>query len=620
MTEPMPRQVTSLKDVPLLPAEVMIDRRADGSILARAPQPLGAYPAKTTVWLEHWAREGTDRPFIAQRDGAGPWNTITYGQTYAAARAIGTALLARPLSAQRPIAILSGNDLGQALLGFAAQMIGVPFAPISPAYALMSQDFGKLRYVLSLLNPGLIYVASGTQFARAIEAVVPADVEIVYAADPPPGRANTTSLQSLIATIAEPAVDAANAVVGPDTVVKFLFTSGSTGNPKAVINTQRMLTANAEMVCAAMPFLNTPPLVLVDWLPWSHTFAGNHNVNVVLRCGGTLYIDEGRPMAGAIETTVANLKDIAPTIYLTVPRGFEALLPYLKSDAELRRSFFSRLQAMFYAGASLPQHVWDGLQDVAVQETGHQLRMITGLGSTETAPGAVGSTNRCSRSGMVGLPLPGVELKLVPNDGKLEARVRGPNVTPGYWKQPDLTKAAFDEEGFYKLGDALKFVDAEDPGLGFLFDGRVAEDFKLTTGTWVSVGPLRAELIQTLAPLVRDVVITGHDRGFLGAMLVPELQACRTLGGLEPTATAEQVYCSAALHVEIKRRLSAHARAQQGSSTKIMRALILSAPLSLDAGEVTDKGSVNQRAVIASREGLVEALYAADIAAGVIAM
>jgi feruloyl-CoA synthase len=611
-------ETAPLRDVPLLPAELSIERRGDGSLVARHGHALGPYPRRTTDWLEHWARTAPDRVYIAQRDGGGPWNTLTYGQVHAAARSIGTALLSRSLSAGRPIAFLSGNDLGQALMGFAAQYIGVPFAPVSPAYSLMSQDHGKLRYVLELLQPGLVYVASGKPFTKALAAAVPPDVEVIYAVDPPAGRERTTALGDLIATPATPAVDAANAVVGPDTVVKFLFTSGSTGNPKAVINTQRMLTADIAMVTAGMPFVRETPPVLVDWLPWSHTFAGNHNVNFVLCHGGTLYLDDGKPMPGQIEQTVANLKEVAPTLYLNVPRGFEALLPYLKSDAALRKSFFSRLQAMFYAGASLPQHIWEGLEEVAVAETGQRVRMITGLGSTETAPGCIASTNRCARSGMVGLPLPGVELKLVPNAGKLEARVRGPNITPGYWKQADLSQAAFDEEGFYKLGDALKFVDPEDPTLGFLFDGRVAEDFKLTTGTWVSVGPLRSELIQALAPLVRDVVITGHDRGYIGALLVPEPEASRLAAGLDASASTEAIYGSPKLLAQIQARLKQLAGQQKGSSTRVQRAAILTAPLSLDAGEITDKGSVNQRAVIANRAGLVEQLYAETPSASVV--
>ncbi len=599
-----------LRDVPLLPADLKIDRRPDGSIIARHASPLAPYPTKTTIWLDEWAAKAGDRVYMAQRDGAGPWNTLTYAQMRSAARSVAAALLERSLSANRPIAFLSGNDLGQAVVSFAAQYIGVPFAPVSPAYSLMSEDFGKLRYVLAQLNPGLIYVSTGKPFAKALAAVVPADVEVVYAVDPPPGREKVTALSELMKTVVTPSVDAANAVVGPDTVVKFLFTSGSTGNPKGVINTQRMLTADMVMVASGMPFVEKTPPVLVDWLPWSHTFAGNHNINYVLRHGGTLYLDDGKPMPGLINQTVANLKEIAPTVYFNVPRGFEALMPFLKSDAVLRKNFFSRLQAMFYAGASLPQHIWEGLEQVAVEETGHRVRMITGLGSTETAPGCIASTNRCARSGMVGLPLPGVELKLVPNAGKLEARVRGANITPGYWRQPELTKAAFDEEGFYKLGDALKFVDEKDPSLGFLFDGRVAEDFKLTTGTWVSVGTMRVEIIHALAPLVRDAVITGHDRGYAGALLIPELEPCRAAAGLDASATPEQVFSSPVLAAAIVSKLKEHAAHHAGSSTRIGRAMLLTRPLSLDKGEITDKGSVNQRTVIANSQALVDALYA----------
>jgi feruloyl-CoA synthase len=618
MTNPTHFADAPLRPVELGPADVQIERRPDGTILARSPHPLPK-PARTvTDWLEQWAVKEPGRYFLAQRDGAGPWHSLTYAQTRHAARAIAGALMSRSLSAQRPIAVLSANDLGQALIMLAGQYIGVPVAPVSPAYSLMASDFGRLRVVLDNLSPGLVYVASGAPFAKALAAVVPKDVEVVYGVDAPVGRERVTALADLIATGPSPAVDAANAIVGPDTVAKFLFTSGSTGVPKGVINTQRMLTSDIEMITAGMPFVRATPPVLVDWLPWSHTFAGNHNFHLVLRHGGTLYIDEGRPLPGAIETTVRNLKEIAPTVYFNVPRGFEMLLPRLEADKDLARLFFSRLQAMFYAGAALPQHIWDGLQRVAVATTGERVAMISGLGSTETAPGAIGSTAKCVRSGMVGLPLPGVDLKLVPNAGKLEARIKGPNVTPGYWKQPEITKAAFDQEGFYKLGDALRFVDEKDPSLGFWFDGRVAEDFKLTSGTWVSVGSLRTAVVSACAPLVRDAVIAGHDRDAAAALLIPELEACRTAAGLPAAMSADEVYGAPRLRDVLHEMLKTYNAAAGGSSHRIARAAILTAPLSIDAGELTDKGSINQRAVLARHAPLVEAIYAAKPATNII--
>jgi feruloyl-CoA synthase len=601
------------KDVTLGAPDILIDRRADGSIVAKSPHPLPKQLARMTDALVHWASVAPDRPFMAQRDGSGPWNTVSYGHTLNAARAIASGLLARKLSKDRPIAILSSNDLGQALISLGAQFAGVPFAPISPAYSLVSQDFGKLRYVLGMLNPGLIYVSSGKQFAKAIAAVVPADVEVVVAVDPPEGR-KVTLLSELTQSPTHPDLERVYATVGPDTVVKILFTSGSTGTPKGVINTQRMLTSNQAMMQHHMPFVLSEPPVLVDWLPWSHTFGGNHNVNLVLANGGTLYIDDGRPLPGAFDVSVRNLTEVASTIYFNVPKGFEVLAAQLKTNKALAKTFYSRVSLLFYAGASLPQHVWDSLDETAIAATGKRVRMITGLGSTETAPATFNSTVLCDKAGMVGVPLPGIEVKLVPNGGKLEARIRGPNITPGYWKQPEQTKAAFDEEGFYKLGDALKFADVDEPRKGFVFDGRVAEDFKLITGTWVSVGPLRSELITALAPLIRDCVITGHDRDSVGALLIPDLEACKAL----TKAPLSELASDPTLIADLRQRLEAFAAHSTGSSTLVARAMVLAEPLSIDTGEVTDKGSINQRAVLANRPILVEELYAKTPSARVI--
>jgi len=471
-----------LRPVRLGPAECLLDRIPDGTVYIRSPQKLEPYPGKLTQRLEYWAAAAPDRIFIAQRSGDGSWRTLSYAQTRSLVRGIAQALLDRKLSAEHPIAILSGNDIEHALLGLAAMFAGAPYAPISVPYSLMSSDFGKLKSIIEVLTPGLVFVADGKTFARAIEMAVPPGIEIVATTNPP-GSRFTTPFAELIATEPTNAVDAAHAKVGPDTVAKILFTSGSSGNPKGVINSQRMLCSNQAQVRAGLAFVADEPPVIVDWLPWNHTFGGNHNFNLVLDNGGSLYIDEGKPLPGAIAATARNLKEIAPTIYFNVPKGFEALLPHLRADAELRKNFFSRLKVLFYAGAGLQQYVWDELQEMSVATCGERVIFLSSIGSTETSPLALACNWDFPRPGNIGLPAPGVELKLVPNEGKLEARLKGPNITPGYWRRPDLTAEAFDDEGYYKIGDALKFVDPADPGKGLLFDGRLAEDFKLASGT-----------------------------------------------------------------------------------------------------------------------------------------
>jgi len=590
-------------------SETVVEKRPDGTMIARNPVTLGPYPRSTTERLDYWAEHAPDRVFLAQRDGSGPWRTITFKQAQISARGIAEALLRRSLGVNRPIAMLSPNDLGQALIGLGAQYAGIPLAPISPAYSTLSQDFGKLRHIIDLLQPGLVYATRGTPVANAIDAVIPASTEIVVAQDPPAGR-KATLLQELIVTPVTSAVDAARAIVGPDTVAKILFTSGSTGVPKGVINTHRMLCSNQIMFLHVLPFFHEDPPVLLEWLPWSHTFGGNHNFNLALFAGGTFYIDDGRPLPGAIETTVNNLREISPSIYFNVPRGYEALLPYLESDPALARTFFARLKCLFYAGASLSQPIWDRLQAVAVKTTGHRITMMSGLGSTETAPGSITVARQIERAGTVGVPMPGVELKLVPNAGKLEARLRGPNIMPGYWKNPEQSKSAFDEEGFYKLGDALKFADPGNPSAGFVFDGRIAEDFKLSTGTWVSVGPLRSDLVHDFAPYLKDAVITGHDRSELTAILVPEIEPCRAVARLPATASAEEIVNHPAVRSAFTAMLDTFTRKSTGASNRLARVLLLHEALSIDLGEITDKGSINQRAVIANRTDLVDALYA----------
>ncbi len=599
-----------LRPVKLGPPDVAVEHRGDGAILLRSPHKLPPHPQKLTERLVHWAKAAPDRVFIAQRDAAGGWRTLTYAQTLAAVRAVAAALLQRNLSPERPIAILSGNDIEHALLALAAMHVGIPYAPISVPYSLLSQDFGKLKTIIATLTPGLVFAANGAAFARAIAAAVPDGAEIVVTANPP-GDRPAMLFSALAGAQPTPAVEAAHAEVGPDTVAKFLFTSGSTGQPKGVINTQRMLCANQAMIRSGFAFLADEPPVLVDWPPWNHTFGGNHDFGMVLDNGGSFYIDEGKPLPGAIEATVRNLRDIAPTIYLNVPKGYEMLLPYLRNDAELRARFFSRLKVLFYAGASLAQHVRDELEQLAIDTTGERIIFLASLGSTETAPLALACTWECAHAGNIGLPAPGVELKLVPSGGKLEARLKGPNITPGYWRAPALTAAAFDEEGYYKLGDALKFQNPDDPSQGLLFDGRIAEDFKLATGTWVSVGPLRARFIAHFAPLVRDVVLAGVDRDDVTALVFPELEACRKLApDLAADAPAGEVLGDARVMGAFSRLLDSFAAASTGTSNRVPRMMLLADPPSLDIGEMTDKGSINQRAVLAHRAALVAELYA----------
>jgi feruloyl-CoA synthase len=589
--------------------EIDIERRADGTMLIRSKYPLDPYPDRITDRLVHWAKETPDRIFMAARDDKGEWRNIGYAQALSYARSIGAALLKRNLSPDRPVAFLSGNDLEHAMLALGCLYVGIPYAPISPAYSLVSSDFGKLRYIIDLLTPGMVFAADGKQFQRAIETVIPADIELAFTRNPLPGR-KSVSFDELAATAPTAEVEAAHDKVGPDTIAKFLFTSGSTGMPKAVINTQRMWCSNQIMVRSALQFFQDEPPVVLDWAPWHHTAGGNHDVGLALYNGGTFYIDEGKPLPGAIEHTVRNLKDVAPTWYFNVPKGFEALLPFFRADEQLRRNFFSRLKVLWYAGAAIAQHVYDEYEELSLKTSGERVLFLTGLGSTETAPFAMSRMWESAHGVNMGLPARGSTLKLVPVDGKLEARFKGPHITPGYWRQPDLTAKAFDEEGFYKIGDALKFEDENDPIKGLLFDGRIAEDFKLGTGTWVSVGPLRAKFISHFAPYVRDVVIGGADRDYIAVLVVPDVDGLRGLTpDLAKDAAPTDVLGHAAVKAKFQELLTSFAKSSTGSSNRVMRAVLLAEPPSLDVGEITDKGSINQRAVLAHRKTLVDELY-----------
>jgi feruloyl-CoA synthase len=597
--------------------DVSIDRRNDGTIYLRPKIALPEYPLRLTDRLHHWARAEPNRIFMAERVAGGGWRQVTYAQLLTSARSIASALLARGLSAEKPVVILSGNSIDHALVAFGALYAGIPFCPVSPAYSLVSKDYGKLGYLIKLLTPGLVFANDATKFADALSANVPQETEIVVSRGAVSGR-DVTTLDALLATSEHPGLDAAHDAIGPDTIAKFLLTSGSTGNPKAVINTQRMLCANQVMLRETLAFLKDEPPVIVDWLPWNHTFGGNHNIGLTLFNGGSMYLDEGKPVPGGIEETVRNLREISPTVYFNVPKGYESLLPYLRDDAALRAKFFHRLHAMFFSGAALSPYVWNSLDEFAVRETGFRVPILTGLGATETAPFSMSVRPATSRSGHVGLPVSGNEVKLVPDNGKLEVRVKGPNVTPGYWRQPELTAQAFDEEGFYKYGDALKPADADDFSAGFDFDGRIAEDFKLASGTWVSVGPLRARFIAACAPLVRDVVIAGINRDEISALVILDLDGCRLIN---PALPADDLATSASdplIREAFRDRLTKFLATATGSSTRIPRAVLIDTLLSIDRGEVTDKGSINQRAVLEHRAALIEELYSAKPAATVI--
>jgi feruloyl-CoA synthase len=598
---------------------VNVERRGDGTIYLRPKTPLGDYPVRLTDRLHHWANAEPNRVFMAERDAGGGWRQITYTQLLDSSRRIASALLARGLSAERPIVILSGNSIDHALIAFGALYAGIPFCPVSPAYSLVSKDFGKLGFVIKLLTPGLVFVDDASKFADALSANVSIGTEIAASRGSLPGR-DVTRLSDLLATPEHPRLDAAHAAIGPDTIAKFLLTSGSTGNPKAVINTQRMICANQVMLRETLAFLKDEPPVIVDWLPWNHTFGGNHNIGLTLFNGGSMYLDEGKPMPGGIEETVKNLREISPTVYFNVPKGYESLLPYLRDDKALRAKFFGRLHAMFFSGAALSPFVWNSLDELAVAETGFRVPMLTGLGATETSPFFMSVRPDTSRSGHVGLPVSGNDAKLLPNNGKIEVRAKGPNVTPGYWRQPELTAAAFDEEGFYKFGDALKPADPGDFDAGFDFDGRIAEDFKLASGTWVSVGPLRARFVAACAPLVRDVVVVGINRDELSALVVLDLDGCRLI---DPNLAPNDIASAAAdplVRAAFRERLEKFLATATGSSTRITRAVLLDTPLSIDRGEVTDKGSINQRAVLEHRAALIETIYAPMPSAQIIAL
>ncbi|MCT8997456.1 feruloyl-CoA synthase [Chelativorans intermedius] len=585
--------------------KIKVRHGPDGSLYVEQEDRLPAYPERISDMLEHWARHTPDRILFADRGSDGNWRRLSYAQALEKTRRLGQFLIDSGVSPDAPLAILSGNDLEHALLALAAVYVGLPYAAISPAYSLVSEDYSRLRETFETIRPGLVFANDAQRFAPAIEAVA-GGVKRLHARG-----AQSVGEDFSHALTSEPtaAVDKARLAVTGDTIAKFLFTSGSTGSPKAVINTNRMICSNQIMTRETFAYFRDEPPLLLDWAPWHHTAGGNKLFYMPLFNGGTLYIDDGRPTPAEIGKTVRNLKEIAPNWYFNVPKGYEALIPHLEADASLRENFFRHLKMLWYAGAGMAQHTWDTLERLAVETTGERILIATGLGATETAPVALMCTWPQERAGNVGLPCKGVSLKLVPFEGKFDARLKGPNITPGYWRAPQATAEAFDEEGYYRLGDALRFADPDNVAAGFFFDGRTAENFKLDTGTWVNTGALRTAFINHFGVAVREVAIAGADRPYVAALVFPDVERLSRIAGISGHADAAAVFAHPAVRAHLRAKLQSLAAESTGSSTLVRRMILVDPPPSLDRGEMTDKGSINQRAVLRNRAEWVEELY-----------
>ncbi len=604
----MEHRTTPIRPVRLGYMAAREERRADGTSIIRSVEELGPYPRAIVDALEDWAARTPDAILIADRQGEG-WRKLSFAQVLERIPPLAQALIDAGLSPERPLMIISGNEIEHFLLGMAAIWVGIPYAPISPAYSLISTDFGKLRHIAGLLTPGMIYASDGERFAPAIDAVFGADVPLIVRSNPISGRA-VSVFDELLQTPVTPAVQQAHDAITPDTVAKVLFTSGSTGLPKGVITTNRMMACNQQMIRQALAFVQDEPPVLLDWMPWNHVAGGSHNIGIAIYNGGTFFIDDGQPTPARFGRTLENLKTVQPTLFFNVPKAYEFLVASFDEHPDVRRNLFARLKLLQYAGAGLSQHVFDGLVEASREETGERVLIITGYGSTETAPFAFTTTWPVEEAGHIGLPAAGITIKLVPNGDKTELRLKGPNLTPGYWRDAEKTGEAFDEEGFYCIGDAVRFVDANDLSKGFIFDGRVSEDFKLSTGTWVNFAAVRGAVIAACAPLIRDVVVTGLDRNFIGAMIFPDLAACARHAGLPTETEATAILAHPAVREKFADSLAALARQSTGSSNHVARALLMADAPDIDKGEVTDKGSINQRAVRTHRAALVETLYA----------
>ncbi|HSI59538.1 MAG TPA: feruloyl-CoA synthase, partial [Ideonella sp.] len=593
------------------PYDAVVEQRADGALLLRSSEPLGPYPARYTEMLARWSAERPGHCFLAKRGADGEWRRLAYREAFEQVQRLAAALLAHGLGPERPLMILSGNDLEHALLGLAAMHVGIPYVPLSPAYSLLATDHERVKHAVGLLTPGMVYASDAERFAPAIRSAVPAGTALVFGSGELPGRASTSFAALAACDVAREVAEAvaqAHAAITPETVAKFLFTSGSTKLPKAVINTHRMMCCNQVMYTQCYPFLREEPPVLVDWLPWHHTAGGNADFGLVLCHGGTLYIDDGKPTADGMAETIRNLREVGPTVYYTVPKGLETLARAMTQDEALRDRFFSRLRLIFPAGASLSAPLKRSIEALAVASCGARIPMTMGLGMTETAPFAISAHQPDWQAGVIGLPAPGVQVKLVPCGDKLEVRYKGPSITPGYWRQPELAAEAFDEEGYFRSGDGARLIDEAEPARGLRFDGRIAEDFKLASGTWVNVGALRNGVVAAGAPHVQDIVLAGHDRDSL-AMLVFLLPTAAGLSAQLPAdAAMAEIVADPQVRAWAQAVLDRLAQAATGSSHCIQRAILLAEPASMALGEATDKGSINQRAVLKTRARLVEAL------------
>lgn len=597
-------------DVPFKPVkferpEIITRNGENGEIYVSQAEELPSYNERITDALLHYANIHPDKVYLADRGDDGEWRTLTYSEAVERVKSLGQFLINNGVSAERPLAILSGNCIEHALLGLAAAHVGVAYAPISPAYSIVSKDFERLVDIFSTITPCMVFAADLELYLPAIKAAAAEGVKIL-----------TTTLisedhihfETALKTIITDEVSQSYEKINGDTIVKFLFTSGSTGSPKAVINTHQMICSNNMMVREAFTFVKEEPPIMLDWAPWNHTAGGNQVFYMALFNGGTLYIDDGRPTPRDIHKTIRNIKDVSPTWYFNVPRGLSALVEAMQDDAELRQAFYKNLKMIWYAGAGLAQHTWDCLEQMAVETTGTRILIATGLGATETSPAALFCTWPQTKPGNIGVPGKGQILKLVPFEGKYDARLKGLNITPGYWRQPELTAKAFDEEGYYMLGDALKPKDPNDYNEGFMFDGRTAENFKLDTGTWVSTGALRTQFIDHFEGIVNEVTITGADRSYLGGLVFPNYDLLREIAQM-PDAKIEDVLRNEKVRKAFAVRLKSLALTNTGSSTLIRNIILVETPPSLESHELTDKGSVNQRAVLANRPDLVEEIY-----------